>query len=398
MTRALRDMMIHQCLARAMSKSIRVVEPFSENSQLFQPLARWNRQLPRFSDYYDLNYYNQKSEAEEGAPLVTWEEFLDKAARNAVLLVFPKQPCEWDTSPKNNGMTPMFGETEHCASKLKNRLHDLTKYNFSFIKTICIDCAHMHRALKIRELQQMVYGKRDVSEITLFMNSCRDYRFTGSWVTLPAFCKTIEGQGSHDRLTSSLSVTKHRKNYIDSLHLDGNVSTIAVMFRFERFFEQFGMSEDKLVDCLNKTTMLYDSLKHSYSNTAPLVTLDFGQFGSGPTKSLYQQSKITGTAEERLFRHINSTLEHIFHGPWSLNTWEMGFVSATGGITERGYIGMLQQSIAAHSDCLILLGGGGYQEVTAQQYVDSHRGHKCIHVVCVPRSWEGKFNRIWNPV
>ena len=60
---------------------------------------------------------------------------------------------------------------------------------------------------------------------------------------------------------------------------------------------------------------------------------------------------------------------------------------------EAIYIATLQQSIAAHSDCLILMGGGSFQQLTAVQHIHSH-GKACFHTVCMGERWEDTFNSI----
>ncbi len=146
------------------------------------------------------------------------------------------------------------------------------------------------------------------------------------------------------------------------------------------------------MECLNETVKLYDQLKQQYSNSQVFLALDIGRFGS---KGM-QRNRVfgtTGIAEERMYRIIHDTLQYLSDGQWSVEEWEESFVNITGGITDRGYIAMLQQSMAAHSDCLVLVGGGGYQEVTARQYINN-RGHTCLHTVCMPDKWKKNFNML----
>ncbi len=394
MTRAIRNMMQLQCLARALSESLRVVEPFARGSDLLHSPSVWGGHSARFSNYYNLSYYNHMSKTEEGAPLVTWEEFFDLAPREVIILRTPIKPCTMLTSASELSGLFLNGSLQNpkTCSFPSDILDDLLSFNFSVIKTICIDCTHLLRALEPNELKQFVYGDRDISEVTLVTNFLSHYEFIKSWVNIPQFCRTIEHQHSDVRLIPSLSVVRHTENYLTTLHGNRTVTTIAVMFRFERYFEQHQKSEDGLMECLNETVKVYDKLKQQYSNSNVFITLDIGRFGSiGMQKDRIFRN--TGIVEEDMYSSIYDTLQYLSDDHWSMEKWEEHFVRATGGITDRGYIAMLQQSIAAHSDCLILVGGGGYQQVAASQYINKH-GRTCIHTVCMLEQMKKIFSWI----
>ncbi len=380
MTKAVRNMMVNQCLARALSVSLRVVEPFSPDSSLLHSPTLWDGHSPKFSDYYNLSFYNHMSEKEEGVPLVTWEEFLDRAPREViVLVVLIEQPCK-TLSPTSEFNGPK-GTSENVIECIfhSDTLDSLVTYNFTIVNTLYLNCTYLHKAFELDELKQQIYGDRDISEVTVVSTCLRPYNFVHSWVKIPTICHAPVQLRSDSRLIPSSSVLRHTEDYVTYLRGNRNVTTIAVMFRFERYFEQHTKSEESLIECLNETVILYDQLKQQHSNSIAFITLDFGRFGSDGMQTK-RMSKTIGIAEGIMSKRILDTLQHLSDGQWSMEQWEETFVRATGGITDKLYIAMLQQSIATHSDCLILVGGGGYQEVTARQYINKH-GRACFHTV-----------------
>ncbi len=128
--------MVHQCLAWALSASLRVVEPFAFESNLFHSPMLWGGHSMKFSDYYNLSYYNHMAKIQKGAPLVTWDEFLDRAPREAILLGTPmKKPCPTlTTASEFNGSSLKQNPTE--CNFPSDVLDGLVKYNFSFIKIL----------------------------------------------------------------------------------------------------------------------------------------------------------------------------------------------------------------------------------------------------------------------
>ena len=395
MTRAIKNMMVHQCLAGNISNSLHIVEPFSRESNLFHSPEFWkaldsnqSRDAARFSDYYDLSYYNEKSAAECKAPLVTWEEFLQKAPRNAVVLKTPEQSCgRWTDASAYSTNSPVRFLTE-CSfrSTHDSFLQGLQSYNFTFIKTICVDCKYLHRTVTVEELRDEIYGKRSVSEVTVIFGVARNFGFMSSWLQLPSWCK--ETQDGASKLVPSKSILNHAEYYRRNILQNGKL--IAIMFRIERFLE--ATAGESVASCLNMSVQLHDKLKQnpSMSSSSTFLTMDVGRFGS----SGMQRVNSRKGDPVSIHKIVEDTVSYLYNGQWTLQDWEDSFVKATGGITERGYIAMLQQAIAIHSDCLILMGGGSYQEVAAHRYVIDHpdKQEQCLHTVCMKERWNKSFH------
>lgn len=395
MTRATKNMAVHQCLAGAMSKgsskAIQIVEPFSQESKLFHSPTFWTKleqndlhNAARFSNYYDLGHYNRKSAEKGCARLVKWEEFIQEAPRETVVVVSTLQGCSG--KEHSRGATCPSSDTCELSSKYASLLAGLKRYGFSIIRTVCLVCSYIKRPLTVDELHREIYGNRSESELTVVFGAQRNYDTVHTWVTLPKHCSYVEANTADLGLVASMLIMNHTRSYTTTSLRSKNV--IAVMFRIERLFE--GRSPESLIPCLNDTIKLHAALKQQplLGNSSTFVTLDIGRFGS----EIMQRNKLsrkTGVSHEAVKLSIQDTLSYLYKGQWSLEEWEESFVTATGGITERGYIAMLQQSIAAHSDCLILIGGGSYQEVTAHQYISYHgKTEVCLHTVCMKDRWE----------
>ena len=69
----------------------------------------------------------------------------------------------------------------------------------------------------------------------------------------------------------------------------------------------------------------------------------------------------------------------------SFEVWEETFVTAADGVTTPGYIAALQRTLASQANCLVLMGGGHFQDLALQEYKRLHPVKKkaCVHYVCV---------------
>ena len=378
LTRALKNMMVQQCWAKGLATgAATIVEPFSSKSLLLHTPAMWDsvekgqvHNFARFSDYFDLKFYNHVSMERGGVPLIMWEEFLSQAPRQVVLVTTPLASCS--NEHRQNMVDRNFQEF----------LRGLESLNFKVIKTVPIDCHDHDRGRKFIEVVRP-YLKNS----TLVFSSWRNYNVVRTWLDVQARCG-VSDKAPGGRLRPSSKMEKHMNNYRTRV-LAAN-KTVAIMLRVERFLTLKAStvrSTNETVDsCLAKTLSVFASLQQQprWSESQPFLTLDIGRYGSG----IMQKTKAVSKFNESLdlvTASVTDLLVKVYGGRWrSIEEWEASFPEATEGIEERGYVAMLQRNIAVSSDCLILMGGGSFQEVAATQYLQAHPdpAQQCLHVVC----------------
>ena len=108
------------------------------------------------------------------------------------------------------------------------------------------------------------------------------------------------------------------------------------------------------------------------------IAMDCGKHGA----ELYRDPDVDNmTAMINTACHI---VYNRFYGNSSkLMEWEQSFDSVA-SFHVPGYIGMLQKNIAADGNCLILAGGGGFQDAAKKLHTDVyHKKKPCVfHVQC----------------
>ena len=379
LTRAIKNMMIQQCWARDLVGGATLVEPFSSNSFLLNEPFAWGtpRSAPsllvaRFSDYFDLQFYNQTSMERDGAPLVAWEEFLAKAPREMVVVVTPVWTCK---AGLHHAVQTLVD------SRFESLIKGLEYYKFVVIKKVMIYCSDPERGQNL--VKNIIPF---LSNSTIVFGSWKSYIMASSWLHISDHCNTSDKYPA-SRLRPSAKIQRHMENYKSSV-LQAN-KTIAIMLRVERFLtlKSSGRSNETVDSCLKKTMSVYEGLRQQaqWVGSKPYLTLDIGRFGSGIMQTTDSVSRF-GESLREVTKLVTKFLVRIYNSRWkTITEWEDSFVQATGGVQERGYVAMLQRGIAVESDCLILMGGGSYQEVAATQYLEGHPspGEQCLHTVCV---------------
>lgn len=379
MTRAMRNMLVQQCWAGFLKQDTVITEPFSIESQLVHGPILWNKlekgrhAAARFGDYYNLTYYNEQSLKHGSAQLIRWETFLASAPRMAVAVQMPTHSCrgvivKWDCS----------------FSKSFKSFVDALKYSgFNVVRRICLICSSQ-KPPKLEDLSKLLFNiSRNISVV---MDSWRNYRFTSNWMDIPDYCKMAEQpHTSNSFLAPSDLVLQQSSLYIDQFIKKKNY--IGIMLRIERFLTVVasGRSQDSVQSCLNKTITLLEKIRSE--DLGVYVTVDIGKFGSG-----VMQKK--GGSIAAITKSVESLFTHLYNTKFSLESWEETFVNVTGGISERGYIAMVQRNIADQADCLILMGGGSFQQTAGFQYLANARNRNrtpCIHTVCTLDSFSKLF-------
>ena len=395
LTRAVKNLMMQQCWARDLSREAVILEPFSQDSQLLHSREIWrafwkekNGNVARFSDYFDLSLFNTASRADGGAPLIPWEEFWFRAPRNALVVATPSASCALIVN-------------HHLQTKadkdLKEFLLMLQYMNFKVTRIVPVNCYDRGRSQKMR---QLVLDHSHNS--TIVFSTWRNYNVARSWLEVSRRCN-ISDKYPASRLRPSAMMVRHTNNYRTGiLRAD---KTIAVMLRVERFltFKSAHHISETVDSCLAKTLAVYSDLKKAarWAASQPFLTLDIGRYGSGEMQSNESVVKMAGSLEA-VTESVTRFLVEVYGGRWrSLEEWEDSFLQATEGFGERGYVAMLQREIAVSSDCLVLMGGGSFQEVAATHYLHAHPdpAHQCLHLVCTPSSLAHSLERTtaWRP-
>ena len=164
------------------------------------------------------------------------------------------------------------------------------------------------------------------------------------------------------------------------------------MLRIEHMIEYVDHNQEEwTVDkCLSEA---YRLTKERLRIGKPMVTLDMGKFGSGVWSMLATKC---GVDVDGLTWKSKLLLNSFFNNEWTFEEWEESFTQATDGKENSGYIAALQRTLASRAECLVLVGGGTFQDLALKDYLRNHpkREDQCVQLICVKNN--ESFTKIVN--
>lgn len=362
------------CLA--MSMGLRAVEPFAKESFFFYPLSNEKMNLQQsFSDYYSsvsvkANYRH--------ATFDKWDIFLSKAPKKVIFVhLFYKEV------PYNSQATEVPVHSCHISNAFK---HFIAKNGFTLVR--CIDYVFTDETgptVKLTdpvEFSGMIFGHYHPSEVNVVFGKWKGLG-TRTRVPLKTDCRNIYSR--HLMPSQSLMVASDK--YIHT-YLQGN-KYISIMLRTEKvILHSDGRNENdfskELRACYQKVQNIVKEVGDTTNKRLGMfMTVDLGLFGT------------KGDAEYKTGKHmpIDSPvylttikfMKEMYGDPqWSLAQYEQTFLNTMGSKNDSGYIAGLQRTIATKSSCLIVLGGGSFQQLSIDLFENFNSAQKqiCLYKVC----------------
>ena len=232
------------------------------------------------------------------------------------------------------------------------------------------------------ELKVHLFGNWNPRDSILLIHQWR-YRLTRS---MSRCTGTVEQDSIRRKLTSSKRLNEDARYYVDTF-LNSQL-LLAVMIRSER------VSVGNMKSCLTHVLEAVSNISMRWDHTVTgrngtLLTLDVGQYGSG-SRANFRKPNVDNKAKKRIMKSVEDMVGHIYgEAGWSFKDWEQSYINASRGMAERTYFGALQRTLASQADCLILMGGGSFQEVAFNSYLALHpdKSKRCVQAICATKKF-----------
>ena len=376
----LRGVLSLQCFASNLGIPVYIVEPFISSSKV--GLERLPRDLGRalkFSDFIDLDRFNLASAMQKYPNLSRWEMFLKNGPNKVVVVQFKKRGLK-----QTKVLWRAYGSQCYRGNFLR-KLH-LPKEFPCVVRIVSICCVVDDRNSKINPthaasmeaIYNSVFGNWKPGEVTLLFKE---------WVTrwyVPGNnrldCKAIYQNYIPGRFSPSQQLLSHAKRYMKLFLHSRNIT--AVMLRFEHMLLKI-MTEntpETVESCLKEIKATVKQM-----NTNIFVSADIGKYGSNTWWSTF--SHVLKFSSKRASETMGAFKRTLFGLVKNVKMWENSFAQATGRIVDKGYIAALQKTLASTAECIVLVGGGNFQNIVLQEYIDNHPdpSKQCIYNICVKK-------------
>ena len=352
LTSGLKDMMSLQCWASSLNSSVKIVLPFLHDGSyygfkpsLFSDVTS-KEKGPSFFDIVDAKTWSNFTKKWRYSGIATWEEFLNKAPKKIILV---DHGCEkLKVTQSFLGYAMKFAENN----------------GFEVLRRVC-STSTRKKLITSEEYKTLIYdGYKPSETVVLFrlwggITSSLDRRILkyrdGPISDLNSCDLEHDYLLNYTKVPPSRRIQQNGKKYIEK-YLKSEKGYIAIMFRIQRLFlyTKAGSDADQIrvgKKCINSILNEVTKWK-SRGFRKVFLAMDTGKHGS------YRYRMYNFTTADRLSTELFNRLYS--NTSLSYSEWEESFDSVA-DFSEAGYIGAIQQYVAANAKVLLLAGGGNFQ-------------------------------------
>ena len=390
-------LVLQQCWLGALNLSnTYIVEPFLRQTvyQGYPPqqIGRGSQKALLFSDLHDLDHYNTVSRRRGFAQVATWQDFLKNSPRRVVFVNLGSTHLD----PTHYSMECPNNTSQNCCllSPNPDGLDFFTRRGYCVVKIINIHTPG--HTLGDESLREHLYGSWRPEDVTVVF---RHWMQANSAQHFSQCYRIFRRSVMTELLAPSKQLLEESAVYRD-MFLGGRMSPVlSVMIRVERVIEQSvegghavvarqngAMRRAYLDKCFKS---LFETADKLSNNTEPFVMADIGKFSSNSWNRILTELNYSKSEARHVFDTTRRAVERLVNQ--SFTQWEGTFVRSTANSSQwksPAYISALQRTIAVSSDCLLLFGGGNFQEVALSAYLQKHpsKSTQCVHIVCASKS------------
>jgi len=335
-----------------------------------------NDSLPLlFRDYFDMDYWNQQILSHKiGQPLVPWEEFINNIPREAIVVYL------W-RGVKGTKLSSFVDEeiqrdAPGCYEQYvisRPRFNNSILINRFSVKVVREVCFRFNRfvPIEIQWFNRQLLGNYTQSAHIMILFA----KWMGT-VTSKLFLNyaEIEPKKAFGFIKPSPRIIEHGKKYKELFLGEDNYVAVALRTaKIARHLKHKGKSQAYILHFLIEDCGHQISLALKKFKGKKLLALDIGKFGDGEASEFITNDTVSIT--------VSKLLNIVYGNKWNWTQWEDSFVKATGGITDTGYIAMMQKELVANATCLIIGGNGEFQNTLIKEHNMRTKDH-CMHKVC----------------
>ena len=141
------------------------------------------------------------------------------------------------------------------------------------------------------------------------------------------------------------------------------------MARIENIYAK---PHQKFSECVEKAVQIKEILSTNHGLSKTFLAMDVGKYGS------------TSIGADKTLKQGQTLFKSLYEEKWTFEEWERMFSNISSS-DNPAYVANLQRTIASKATCLILIGGGSFQEQAEQwhrEYFHSGQSEQCVYTIC----------------
>ena len=358
-TGAFTNLMSIRCFAGKLG-NIRIVEPFVVGSRLGINVSKNWREEMKFSDIFDTGVANDNAKGKNFSEMVPFEEFLEDAPRKLLVVQHRCVPC---LIPCGHPRGLEYGRTF------------ADKHGFEVVGQVCLDYKENGKT-QLRDITKQIYNKYDKSELTVMFTRFGGLE-KGGFSPDRVFRLFISGAPAacyrgHLNVFPVIRPSKLVRQSAD-IYVERFLQTkyISVMIRIEMVLgsprKDTEEARKRTKTCLSNLARRLDGIRSKTGIGKIFVCLDIGKYGSDV---LRQKAVVDNLGPE-----YDSFLSRTVEDGMTLFKLDATFTNAT-LIDNPGFVAMMQKTIAARGDALVLLpGNSNFQSSALELHQSMHKSN-----------------------
>ena len=378
--------------------NMKVAEPFAVDSNFgVRGVTTTFSQVLRFSDYYDIDDWNHQVTKLGGNPLIKWEEFLSTAPRNAILFyTIMRSGPEGPQSPLvSYGRDDVRKYNPGKYEQITNDDMAWLNKNFNIIKVVNYIRGKVRQPITLETFNSYIFGKLNPSEVTLVIVNWFGTERVKFRPSKSAFNAAANVQFSFPHESKSMTlvispskrVLKAYKSYVSDYI--GDRKYLGITFRTHNVLHyapgvNFVQKSKYLLECSKNLSHLLDRIRNKWEL---FLAYDMGTYGS---IGFYDSS-----TDKTLIPLRDQIMSDIFNGSLLAEQREQRLLRVADGITDRGFIAIVEKTIATHADCIVLLGPiTSFVRSSASTYISLHDAKRCMLSMCAEDYYDQTGNKV----
>ena len=385
-TMATGNLMKLQCFASKLNLS--VVQPLMKDSLLGTPVdSRRHTDMLQLDDVYNMEEWSKHTQSRGYAPLVGWEEFIEHAPRDVVLVQMKYPTLSHLKAIRSSGQSfpqPVSANKMYkqgCGYKTVDKAYEILKrQKFCLLHKMCYNF-FSGEEIPLQVYESDLLGGRDPSSVTVVIDEWRGFGENQRVLIKENIC--TGSNAYREYVQSSARVVRDAERYAERYLTRGNdTGYLAVIGRYEmtaltRRIHSHDVSDPYPIIpfCLKETLKEILNMKKEMMNkeTATFLSMDIGKYGSNSfVKHGYYGHQ----------KDLEDFVSDVYGYDMNIRDWERTFESVV-ETTDTGYMAKVQQAIVARAKCVLFVGGGTFQRHTLNLYQQLHPDarHSCFRAI-----------------
>lgn len=383
-----------QCFSSKLNLS--VVQPSMKDSCLSTPLEEAQRRhMLQMEDVYGMQEWREHTLAEGYNQLVRWEEFIEHAPRNLILVQMKYPTLNHVRHFRESGVAfphPLSQRRDYqrgCGFKILHKAFAaLQRKNFHVVRRVCYNFLSGDE-IPFQIYQRDILGEHNDNNVTVVIDEWRGFGENQRTLIKEKICpesaqyRSLAPFSSKVLRDAQLYANRYLQQYNSSSSSSPSSSSsspgyLAVIARFEMtaLTRRASSKNDTyaiIPVCVRETLKNINIMKRKMKLSETFLSVDIGKYGSNS----FGHHNYYGHQ-----RDLESFVASVYHDKLNVTDWEKTFES-TAETLDSGYIAKMQQALVVRAKCVLFVGGGSFQQHTLHLYQKLHpdAADRCVKII-----------------